>query len=53
LHLTPAFDAPFVIVGPAKFEQAHQTNESVEVAELETATQVYLGIAERLLGPPA
>lgn len=49
LVLTPAYDAPFVIIGPGKFEQAHQTNEYVDIAELETATRVYIGIAERLL----
>jgi acetylornithine deacetylase/succinyl-diaminopimelate desuccinylase-like protein len=49
LVLTPSYNAPFVIVGPGKFEQAHQTNEYVDVAELETATRAYIGIAERLL----
>lgn len=50
LMLTPAYDAPFVVVGPGKFEQAHQTDESVDVEELEAAARAYIGIAERLLG---
>lgn len=50
LHLAPAYNAPFVILGPGKFEQANQTNEYLDIDELEAATWVYIGVAERLLG---
>lgn len=49
--LSPAFDLPFVIFGPGKLEMAHQTNEYVEIDELDVAARAYTLLAEKLLGP--
>lgn len=41
---------PFIIFGPGDLQVAHQTDEWVEVSELEEAVTAYEGIARRLLG---
>jgi succinyl-diaminopimelate desuccinylase len=47
--LSPAFGLPFVICGPGKLAQAHQTNEYVEVNELGTAARAYGLLAGSLM----
>jgi acetylornithine deacetylase/succinyl-diaminopimelate desuccinylase-like protein len=46
--LSPAFDLPFVVCGPGRLDVAHQADEWVEVAELETAARAYMLLAQRL-----
>lgn len=48
--LAPAYGLPVVVCGPGRFEQAHQTDEYVEVAELIQAVRAYLRLAHLLLG---
>ena len=48
--LSPAFDLPFVICGPGWLEVAHQVNEWVDIAQLGMAAQVYVLLAQRLVG---
>ena len=39
-----------VLFGPGSLDQAHQTDEHVEIADLATAARAYIRIAETLLG---
>ena len=48
--LAPAYRLPMVICGPGRLEQAHETNEHVEVAELQAAVRAYALAADGLLG---
>ena len=47
--LKHGYGLPTVIFGPGRFEQAHQTNEYVEVSELLQAARAYTRIAEHVL----
>ncbi|GAC1406262.1 MAG: M20 family metallopeptidase [Chloroflexota bacterium] len=48
--LAPAYDMRSIIFGPGSLAQAHEPNEYVEIAELETAARVYALIARKVLG---
>jgi len=43
------YDVPWIICGPAPFDQAHQPNEWVDEGELHQAAQAYVRLAEELL----
>jgi succinyl-diaminopimelate desuccinylase len=47
--LAPAYHMHTVIFGPGSLSQAHEPNEYVDIAELETATEAYVRLTERLL----
>jgi succinyl-diaminopimelate desuccinylase len=47
--IAPSLGASMVIVGPGAPEQAHQPNEYVKIEELESAVEIYKGLARRLL----
>ncbi|MDQ2744286.1 MAG: M20 family metallopeptidase [Chloroflexota bacterium] len=48
--LAPPLGASMVIVGPGTLEQAHRTDEYVEIPQLGAAARAYIGIIERILG---
>ncbi len=48
----PSFGFPTVIFGPGSLDQAHSSNEYVEIADLEKAARVYFATALRLLAAP-
>lgn len=49
--LTPAFgDPPTVILGPGEPEMAHKTDEWCRISAIETASEVYLKIAQQWCG---
>ena len=46
---TKKYDVPWIICGPAPFDQAHQPNEWVDERELHQAARAYMLLAETLL----
>jgi succinyl-diaminopimelate desuccinylase len=48
--LSPGYDIPMVICGPGAPGMAHQPDEHVEVEQLVQAAEIYVDLAQRLLG---
>jgi acetylornithine deacetylase/succinyl-diaminopimelate desuccinylase-like protein len=49
-YLAPGFKIPMVICGPGGMDMLHQPNEYVEIEQLVQASQIYVDLAQRLLG---
>jgi succinyl-diaminopimelate desuccinylase len=49
-RLTPGFDIPMVICGPGDPRIIHQPDEYVEIEELVQAAEIYVELAQQLLG---
>ena len=48
--LTPAFDLPMVIIGPGALGMSGQTDEHVEIADVEQAVEIFVTVARDWLG---
>ena len=46
-----AKSVPCIILGPGDIAVAHAANESIAVAELDAATQIYRRLAQTLMSP--